>query len=102
MLAEECKAGYAWHNGLLVHSVQDEDDRIWIRIVLPKCRRRKILELAHDKTAHVGVKKIINSRFVWPGLGTDVVDFVRTCDVCIRINKADNKKVKMLEWPVVS
>ncbi len=36
-------------SSVLMHTVVDDDDEVVNRVVLPKGRRRMILELAHDK-----------------------------------------------------
>ncbi len=68
-------------------------------------RRGKVLRLAHDFTGHQGVrrtKELLNNRFTWPGMGVDVTEFVHSCDVCLRLNKAGNRKAHMAERPVIS
>ncbi len=75
------------------------------RIVVLKCRRRRILELAHDRNGQIGVKKMRPSigRFVWPGIGNDnIVEYVKSCDQCTMCNKSGTGKVAMIERPVVS
>ncbi len=44
-------------SSLLIHTVVDDDGEVVNRVVLPKGRRRTVLELAHDKCSHVGVRK---------------------------------------------
>ncbi len=105
-LADEDKLGYSWKDGLLMHGVLDEEFGLGTnRLVLQKCRRWRIVELSHDKTGHVGIKKLrclLNKRFTWPGLGSDVVDYVKSCDLCARYNKAGNGKVSLLERMLVT
>ncbi len=44
-------------SSLLIHTVVDDDGEVVNRVVLPKGRRRMVLELAHDKCSHVGMRK---------------------------------------------
>ncbi len=63
------------------------------------------MSLAHDKSSHLGSKKVrdlINTRFTWPGLGVDVNEYVKSCETCLTINKAGNKQAKMVECPIIS
>lgn len=104
-LADKCKLGYRWSDGLLYNDVVDDDGKVVARLVLPKLRRNKVLTLAHENGGHVGCKKmrqVIGLRFTWPGVGVDVVQWARSCETCGRINKAGHKKAQMQERPIVS
>ncbi len=60
---------------------------------------------AHDKCSHVGVRgmgKLLNAKFTWPGMSKDVIQYVKSCDVCLRVNAAGNKAAKMVERPIIS
>jgi len=97
--------GYRFCDGILMHRAEDPNGEGCDCVVLPKCERKRVLELAHVRTGHVGVKRmrsLINKRFTWPGLGQDVVKYVETCDVCNKVNKAENKSVKLQERTVMS
>ncbi len=75
------------------------------KIELARPRRQKILRLAHDHSGHVGVKKVkrlLNARFTWPGMGKDVCEFVQSCDQCARLNKSGNRTTRMCERPIVT
>ena len=70
-LANKELNGYKWSDGVLIHSITEKDNYPVDRIVLPTTRRCQAPKLAHDKTAHVGVRgtrKLIGRRFTWPGL----------------------------------
>jgi len=105
-LAKDNLRGYAYNeNGVLTHTITSPQDTLCTRIVLPLPRRRAALVLAHDKTAHVGVRgmrKLIGSRFVWPGIHGDIVKFVKTCDVCLCMNSSGNKQALMVPRPILS
>ncbi len=95
--------GYSYKDGLLVHTVLMDDSPV-TRIVVPKCYRDKILTLAHDKSSHNGVRgmrSLIGRRFTWPNVHSDIVSYVKSCDVCLRVNSAGNKKSKMIERHIV-
>ena len=67
------------------------------RLVLPRSRKQLVLKLAHDHKGHFSTKKVkdlFNSRFTWPRLTSDVENVVRTCESCLKVNKAGNKAVK--------
>ena len=71
--------GYVWKDGLLFHEVVDDTGQRVPRLVLPGGRRKKALRLAHENSGHVGVRgmrKLLNGRFSWPGMGKDVLDYV--------------------------
>jgi hypothetical protein len=67
------------------------------KIVIPNCRelKLKIMKECHDVpvSGHGGqlrTQHLLERRFWWPGLYTDVLEYVRTCDLCQR-NKASNQ-----------
>ncbi len=97
--------GYSWaNNGVLIHKAVDDAGEERSRIVLPQSKRAKALKLAHDGTAHTGVRgmrRVLGSRFVWPGIHGDVVKFIKSCDVCLRVNKSGNKKALMVERSIL-
>ncbi len=104
-LADKNFNGYQWKEGLLMHVCDDSDGSQLKRVVLPRCRRLNVLKLAHDKTAHIGSKgmrKRIGQRFTWPGVYVDIVDYVRSCESCLRMNQSGHKKSKMVERGIVT
>ncbi len=104
-LANDGKMGYSYKDGLLFHRVVDEVLGARERLVLPKVRRDAVLRLAHDQMGHVGGKKmreLVNSRFTWPGLGADIDAYCSSCELCLKVNKAGNRKVQMVERPIIS
>ncbi len=99
------KNGYIWKNELLFQEMEDDTGNLLSRLVLPVGRRKRVVSLAHDFTGHVGVrrtKQLLNSRFTWPGMGKDVLEFVQSCDACLRLNKTGNRQVHMVERPIVT
>ncbi len=92
--------GYVWRNELLFQEMIDDAGNLLNRLVLPVGRRKRVLSLAHDFTGHVGVcrsRQLLNSRFTWPGMGKDVLEYVQSCDACLRLNKTSNRQVHMVE-----
>ena len=71
--------------GLLYHQ-----DRILgqsvSQLVVPKSRRRQVLEVAHDMHGgHMGAKRTkerIAYTFYWPSLTADCKEYVKTCKIC--------------------
>ncbi len=104
-LADRKENGYSYNsNGVLIHTVLVQNSPV-NRVVLPASHRNKVLKLAHDGTSHVGVRgmrHIIGRTFTWPGVHSDIVAFVKSCEVCLRVNAAGNKKSKMVERRIVS
>ncbi len=103
-LADRKINGYSWRDGVLIHSIVDIDNSVVDRFVLPVSRRCHVMSLAHDKSAHVGVRgmrRLLGKRFTWPGLHADITSFVKLCDMCLRFNSAGNKKAKMVERGIV-
>ncbi len=99
-------AGYSWNeNGVLVINTVDQIGNVCSRIVLPLSKRAKALKLAHNYTSHTGVRsmrRILGSRFVWPGIHGDIVKFVKLSDVCLRVNRSGNRKALMIERSILT
>ncbi len=97
--------GYVWRNELLFQQMIDDAGNLLSWLVLPVGRQKRVLSLAHDFTGHVGdrrTKQLLNSRFTWPGMGKDVLEFVQSCDACLHLNKTGNRQVHMVERPIVT
>ena len=100
--AEKEENGFVWRDGLLYKSVTTH---VLDKVVLPKSHRPKVLELAHEKLGHMGarrVKALLRQRFVWPGMGQDVILYCRSCPSCQKCAKAPARKVPMMERVVMS
>ena len=66
------------------------------QIVVPRCYRDNILKFAHDipTSGHLGVSKTLTriyNYFYWPGIRASVSHYVRTCSVCQRVGKPNQK-----------
>jgi len=83
--AKHNEGGYLIKNGLLIHRAKICENTVE-RLVVPKERRKSLLELAHEKLGcHLACKKTkerIGLSFMWPTMNKDVIDFSRTCAIC--------------------
>jgi Reverse transcriptase (RNA-dependent DNA polymerase)/RNase H-like domain found in reverse transcriptase/Integrase zinc binding domain/Chromo (CHRromatin Organisation MOdifier) domain/gag-polyprotein putative aspartyl protease/Integrase core domain len=80
--------------------LRQDADGLWRKgsqVVVPnvKALKQKIIREAHDApySGHVGrarTQELVSRTFWWPGLHTEVTEYVRTCDMCQR-NKASNQ-----------
>lgn len=96
----DAKVGYFWENDVLMRKWKPRYDEKGLQetfqIVLPASYRVPVLKLAHENlmAGHLGVTKTvrrISKYFFWPGLRSSVVNFCRSCDVCQRIGKPNQK-----------
>lgn len=68
------------------------------RLCVPKSERNRVIRAAHESpylTAHAGVEKLwshLSSRYYWPRMKTDIVEFGSSCDVCQKTKPANFKK----------
>ncbi|XP_062872115.1 uncharacterized protein si:ch211-207e14.4 [Trichomycterus rosablanca] len=74
------------------------------RMFVPSTVRRQVFEWAHASSfaAHPGVSKtlvFLRRRFWWPGMESQVKDFVRTCAVCAT-NKSTRERPRGLLHPL--
>ncbi len=105
LLVNGGKMGYVWDGKSLFHECEDTVVGLKRRLVVPVGRRKHLIYLAHDRTEHIGTHKtreLQNSRFTWPGLVRDVCDYVKLCELCIKLNKSGNANSEMCECPTLS
>ena len=103
--AEKGGEGLEWKNGLLFRTVADHDSENICLLALPKSRRKRVLELAHEKLGHMGarrVKSLVRQKFAWPGMGQDVIRHCRSCVLCQKGAKTPARKVPLIERAVLS
>ena len=102
--ASKGERGLFWRDNLLFQSRVTHTAEVEHVLVLPEKYRRKVMEVAHDGLQHMGarrVKALLCQRFSWPGLGQEVIQYVRSCDICQRCSKL-HRKVPMIERQVMS
>ena len=104
-LADKRERVYYWDNGLLMQKCIDIAYGIIETIVVPRCRRLNLIHLAHDKTGHLGHRKvvsIIKRNFVWPLMNSEIKRYCDSCEHCQKNNTAGQKKALMVERQVLS
>ncbi len=104
-LADRGERGFKWRDGLLIKEMLvDWEERCQV-IVVPKLFRDKLLVLAHDKCGHLSsdkVNKMLEKRFLWPGMSKDVSEYCRGCGTCQLKSKFRPRKAPAVERPVLS
>ena len=74
----------------------EEEWQVTHQIVMPKCFRKDVLNLAHNSplAGHLGVNKTyqkVLTHFYWPGLKRDVVNYCKSCHACQVAGKPNQK-----------
>ena len=104
-LADQGEKGFVWKEGLLYQSTTTHVlDSVFL-MVFPKSFRTKVMNLAHEKLSHMGARRVqslIKQRFVWPGMGQDIIHYCRSCPTCQKCAKTKARKVPMVERAVMS
>ena len=77
------------------------------QLVLLKCMRREVLEIAHDLlvAGHLEIGKTqqrVLCRYYWPNVFADVAKYVRTCEACQRSDTGRPPKAPLQSMPVKS
>lgn len=101
-LKQKCALYFLRDSKLYRRSKQDHNKYL---LALPKSMINYVLRQAHDVPTggHFGAKKTletIKSRFYWPTLEKDVINYVKTCDKCQR-KKANNQPKQGMMIPMV-
>ena len=102
----DAEKGYTFEHGVLVHHSSDGFDDTVVRVVVPKSRRLKVLQMGHSTpiAGHFGVKKThakIASHFIWPGLWSEVKQYVKTCNGCQLAARQHKSKAPLQPLPCV-
>ena len=83
-----------------------ENEELW-RIYIPRSMRRTAMALVHclPMGAHMGrdrMRKLMKEKFFWPGMNTEIAQFVKCCPSC-QIAKSPKplKQGILTEYPLV-
>ncbi len=96
----DSRIAYYCDNGVLMRKWKPEDDysdcREVHQVVLPAAYRPQVLKLAHENVlaGHLGINKTfhrITKYFFWPGCKSSIAEFCRTCGICQRSGKPNQK-----------
>ena len=63
------------------------------------------MDLAHEKLGHMGSRRVLSllrQKFVWPGMGQDVIRHSRSCPSCQKCSKPRARQVPMVERKILS
>ena len=84
--------------GVLYRKIH-EDDRIKQQMVLPKAFIESVLKGLHDDMGHPGKDKtlsLLRDRFYWPGMTSDVDNWIDNCDRCLRSKSSTRQKAPLV------
>ena len=104
-LASKKESGLFWDDGLMYKTVTDHVSEVVRLLVLPESFRLKVMTLAHENMGHRGSRKVLLSlkqKFVWPGMGQQVIKHCRSCTICQRCAKPRARQVPMVERKILS
>ena len=104
-LAHHDRNGYAWSNGLLVHNILDPTLGERKRLVVPKPFQENLIAIAHDRSGHFANSKtrsVLNHRFTWPNMGSDITEYILACSHCKRFNKSAHKPAPLQYRPTIT
>ena len=107
LLGSKLEKGYSFVNGILVHTTLDELGDEFRRILVPKSRRLKVLEIAHTHmlSGHFGRKKTfskLSARFLWPKMWQEVKEYIRSCKGCQLSSRKDKARAPLQPLQVES
>ena len=104
-LAEKKEQGFLWENSLLYKSITNHVTEVVRLLVLPKSFRERVMDLAHEKLGHMGSRRVLSllrQKFVWPGMGQEVIKHCRSCPTCQKCAKPRARQVPMVERKILS
>ena len=94
-----------FREGVLYRSWKTQQGAERLQLVTPRKIRREIFKLAHEAPTggHLGVRKIvakIKQRYFWPGIRTDVKQWILACDGCASRSIGKKEKMQMQKYRV--
>ncbi len=102
------KSKFAYRKDLLYRNFESiGSGRMYHQLVVPKTLRTTVMKVAHESimAGHLGVKKTTDrvlSEFYWPGVGSDITRFCRSCDICQKtVSKGHITKVPLGTMPLI-
>lgn len=81
-------ADFRIHKQILMHVTQKDDKEI-LRVVIPACLKRAVLQCYHDQDGHADSCRTlakIQKRYHWKQMAKDIADYVKGCESCQRYN----------------
>ncbi len=99
-LAGKNLQGYRWKNGVVVQNKKVDWEEFKEVVAVPVSFRSKIMNIAHDKTGHLGSEKVwmmVKKRFAWPGMEEDIMNHCKACHTCQMNSTYIPKKAPMVE-----
>ena len=104
-LADKGEQGFSWDRDLLYQARTTHTFDVIHLMVLPQKFRGKVMRMAHEGSGHLGARKVkglLKQRFIWPGMGLEVVAHCRSCEVCQKCAKPRARSVPLMEREVLS
>ena len=104
--AEKGEKGYGYQDGVMVHVCDGDMGEQLVRIVVPECRRRKVLQVSHSSLTggHFSNRKTeaaLKRAFTWPGVSRDLKIWCRSCPECQKASKLVNHRAPLKPLPVI-
>ena len=75
------------------------------QFVVPQSHRNFLIKIAHDGSGHFSVAKtrsILNNRFTWPKMNSDIQTYILACTKCIEYNKVAHKQAPLYTRPTIT
>ncbi|XP_054762005.2 uncharacterized protein LOC129268475 [Lytechinus pictus] len=103
------KSSFFYKDGILYRSFlsSKDSDTVITQVVVPKQYRKQVMQTAHENLlgGHQGAKKTtekILTNFFWPGMNSDIIRYVRSCDICQRtLARGRVTKVPLGKMPII-
>lgn len=84
--------------GILFWEIEENEEKTK-QLVIPACYKSDILKGLHSEKGHPGIErrtKLIRERFFWPGMTSDIEEYVKKCDRCLRRKGATNTRAPLV------
>ena len=102
---EEKREGFSFNKeGVLTQSKTSDLGKLVVWVVIPRDRRRGILDTAHRGLAggHFLVMGSLTNHFWWPQMRKAVIEYCKSCAECQRGGKAHSRRVSLQKTPTIS
>lgn len=105
--AKKGDKGYGYNDGILIQTIFQDPGQEWVRVVVPKLRRREVLDAGHRGLAgghfsHNRMTGSIRRSFTWPGMIRDVRRYCSQCPECQKAGRPLPPRAPMVTMPIIS
>lgn len=83
---------------------RDKKEADYSLLVVPEILKEPVMYAGHEAAGHFGshkTKTLVSKHFYWPKMGKEIIQYCKTCPVCLQWNHHKEAKPLLQPLPVV-